>query len=157
VAEFLVRNSKLGRKFDPQTTVGDLSQALGMPEEDVRLAFLDLSDAGLVEKSKEIGSQRYWPNTSLFVEFDKHFLDFDNEKDAIVLANRLVGENVSMSKIEDVAKQFADWPPRRLNSALNYLEGAGVIDAITTLNSGPWVMFKLRVTDRTRRFVRDHG
>jgi len=48
-------------------------------------------------------------------------------------------------------------PPRRSNSARNYLDGAKLIQPLKALNSGPWVMVVLRVTDYMRRFVRDHG
>lgn len=157
VAEYLVLNSKLGRKFDPQVLLADLAKTLGLPEEDVRLGALDLSEAGLIEKSREIGSQRYWPLPGLFVEFDRHFLNFDNEKDAIALANWLISQNIRDLKIEDLAPNFSGWEPRRLNSALAYLEEAKLIDATKTINSGPWLVYRLRVTDHTRRFVRDHG
>jgi hypothetical protein len=55
-----------------------------------------------------------------------------------------------------LAEQFPDWPPRRLNSALNYLDGAKLVEPLKALDSGPWVMVCLRVTDQTRWFVRDH-
>jgi hypothetical protein len=157
IAEHLVCNSKLGRKFDPQVVVAALAEALGLPEEDIRLGALDLADVGLIERSKESGSNRFWPNTSLFVEFDRHFLDFDNEKDALAVANWLVSQGLSKITIDELSGQFADWTPRRMNSALNYLDGANLIDAVKVLSSGPWVMLRLRVTDQTRRFVRDHG
>lgn len=71
IAEHLVRNSVHGRKHDPQVTVKEMTETLSLPEEDVRLGALDLEDSGLIERSKEIGSKRFWPTTSLFVEFDR--------------------------------------------------------------------------------------
>ena len=59
--------------------------------------------------------------------------------------------------IADLAAQLSDWTPRRLNSALNYLDAAKLIQPLRALDSGPWTMVCLRVTDQTRRFVRDHG
>jgi hypothetical protein len=64
VAKHLVQSSKLGQKFDPQVTVASVAQATGLPEEDVRLAVLDLTSNGLVEETKEIGSDRFWPTIS---------------------------------------------------------------------------------------------
>jgi hypothetical protein len=52
VAEHLVRNSKLGRKFDPQEKVASVGKATGLPEEDIRLGVLDQAGNGLVEKSR---------------------------------------------------------------------------------------------------------
>lgn len=157
VAEHLVRNSKLGRKFDPQVTVTSVAEATGLSEEDIRLGILDLSGNGLVEESKGIGSNYFWPKTSLFVEFDRYFLDFDPKQDAVALANWLVSQKIEAIDIRGLAEQFSDWPPRRLNSALNYLDDAKLIHPLKALDSGPWVMVHLRVTDHTRRFVRDHG
>ena len=58
VAEHLVRTSKLGRKFDPQAAVASVAEATGLPEEDVRIGVLDLSDSGLVERSRELAQHR---------------------------------------------------------------------------------------------------
>ena len=157
VAEYLVRNSETGRKFEPQTTVAEVAKATGLPEEDIRLGVLDLKDNALVEKSQTIGSDRFWPNIGLFVEFDRHFMDFDNERDAVVVANWLVSEKTAQITTEKIAAHFAEWTPRQLNSALNYLDEAKVINARKAINQGPWTMMGLMVTDRTLRFVRDHG
>jgi hypothetical protein len=156
-AEHLVRSSKLGRKFDPLVTVASVAQATGLPEEDIRLGVLDLAGNGLVEETKEIGSDRFWPTISLFVEFDQYFLDFNPKQDAIAIANWLVSQKIEAIDIKDLAQQFPDWQPRRLNSALNYLDDAKLVHPLKALDSGPWVMVCLRVTDHTRRFVRDHG
>ncbi|MER8600508.1 hypothetical protein NKI41_29985 [Mesorhizobium sp. M0601] len=157
VAEYLVRQSKHGSKFDPQVSVSEVAVALELPEEDVRLAVLDLREAGLVEESAELRSEAFWPTSGLFVEFDRHFLDFDNEQDAIAIANWVVSNGVATIVIDDLSKTFPDWPPRCLNSALSFLEGGALINARHFINQKSWVMHSLTVTDRTRRFARDHG
>ena len=157
IAEHLVRSSELGRKFDPQVTVTSVAQVTGLPEEDIRLGVLDLSGNGLVEESKEIGSDRFWPTSSLFVEFDQYFLDFTPKNDAIAVANWLVSQNIEGIDIKTLAEKFPDWPARRLNSALSYLDDAKLIHPLKAMDGGPWGMTLLRVTDHTRRFVRDHG
>jgi hypothetical protein len=158
VAEYLVRNSELAKKFDPQTNVTEVAQATELPEEDIRLGVLDLAGNGMVEESKSLSRNgAFWPNTSLFVEFDRHFLDFNPKQDAIAVANWLVSQKIEGIEIKKLAEHFPEWPPRRLNSALNYLDGAKLVQPLKALDSGPWVMMLLRVTDHTRRFVRDHG
>ncbi|RWI48090.1 MAG: TIR domain-containing protein [Mesorhizobium sp.] len=157
VAEYLVRKSKQGTKFDPQIHVSQVAEALGFPEGDVRLAILDLSEAGLVEESATIDSEAFWPTPGLFVEFDRHFLDFDNEQDAIAVANWVISNGARSIKIDDLSKNFPDWLPRRMNSALSFLEEGALIQAQHILDQKPWAMHSLTVTDRTRRFVRDHG
>ena len=158
VAEHLVRNSKHGRKFDPQVRIAGVAEATGLPEEDIRLGMLDLESSSLVERSRERGpNATFYPTTGLFVEFDQHFLDFNPKQDAIAVANWLVSQKIEGIDIKDLAAHFSDWQPRRLNSALNYLTGAKLIHPLEALGSNPWVMIHLNVTDHTRRFVRDHG
>lgn len=93
----------------------------------------------------------------MFVEFDQHFLGFDSRRDAIAVANWLVSQKIDGINIAELAPHFSDWPVRRLNSALNYLDDAKLIHPIKAVNSSPWTMHCLGVTDRTRRFARDHG
>ncbi|MGM5022148.1 toll/interleukin-1 receptor domain-containing protein [Tardiphaga sp. 367_B4_N1_1] len=157
IAEHLVRSSELGRKFDPQVTVASVARATGLPEEDIRLGALDLMGNGLVEETKEIGSDRFWPTNSLFVEFDQYFLDFTPRQDAVAVANWLVSEKVEAIEIKILAEKFPNWQARRLNSALSYLDDAKLVHPLKAMDGGPWVMTLLRVTDHTRRFVRDHG
>jgi hypothetical protein len=159
VAEHLVRTSELGRKFDPQVTVASVAEATGLPEEDTRIGVLDLADSGLVERSQVLDptTEYFWPTDALFVEFDRHFLDFDSEQDAISIANRVVSQKVEFVGAADLATMFPEWAPRRINSALNYLDGAKLIDSLKALDTGPWTMVGFRVTDQTRRFVRDRG
>ena len=152
-----MRTSQLGRKFDPQVTIASVAEATGLPEEDIRIGVLDLADSGLVERSQGLGSDLLWPMISLFVEFDRHFLDFNSEQDAVAIANRLVSQKIEFIGTDDLAALFSDWTPRRLNSALNYLDDAKLIQPLKALDLGPWIMKCLRVTDQTRRFVRDHG
>ena len=157
VAEFLVRNSEFGRKFDPQATIATVAQATGLPEENVSLGVLDLVESGLVERSKTISSDSFWPQIGLFVEFDRHFLDFNPKQDALAVATWLVSQKIEGIDAAKLAEQFPDCSARRLNSALNYLDEAKLIQPLKAMGSGPWVMVHLRVTDRTRRFVRDQA
>ena len=158
VAEYLVRNSECGGEMDPQANVAAVSAATGLPAEDVELGVLDLSEAGLVKCLRGMMSlECFWPETGLFVEFDQHFLGFDNKRDAIAVANWLVSQKIDGIDMAELAPHFPDWPVRRLNSALNYLDDAKLIHPIKAIDSSPWTMHCLHVSDRTRRFVRDHG
>ena len=129
-----------------------------LPEEDVKLGVLDLSEAGLVKVLRGMmGLDCFWPDTGLFVEFDHHFLGLDSRRDAIAVANWLVSQKIDGINITELAPYFSDWSVRRLNSALNYLDNAKLIDPLKAIDSNPWTMHCLHVTDHTRRFVRDHG
>jgi hypothetical protein len=157
VAEHLVRTSQFGRKFDPQETIPSLAEATGLPEEDIRMGVLDLAESGLVERRQSLNAEAFWPTDGLFAEFDRHFLNFDSKQDAIAIANFVVSQKAEAIGIAELAKHLGDWPPRRMNSALSYLDGARLVHPLKAMDSGPWSMVCFRVTDRTRRFVRDHG
>jgi len=157
VGEHFTRTSKLGRKFDPQLRVTEIAAATGLPEQDVRLALLDLVDAGLIEKSKALSDPSYYPVESFFVEFDSRFLDFDSQKDAVAVANWIVSNGSQRLKTEQIAQAFPQFTTRRLNSALNYLEKVKAIDARHYLGGGDWAFSALTADDRILRFVRQHA
>jgi hypothetical protein len=70
---------------------------------------------------------------------------------------RGAGPTTRITSVLAHSKHFPDWPVRRLNSALNYLDNAKLIHPLKALDSSPWTTVCLHVTDRTRRFARDHG
>lgn len=158
VAEHLVRSSANGVPMDPMADFARVAEATGLPEADVRLGVLDLEDAGLIERSKQIRGTKFWPRVGLFVEFDRHFLGFDTRADAVALANWLLSHDIDAIKVQRLYDDsFSDWGVRRFNSALLYLEDARLVETLKTLQQGPFPVRQLSVTDRTRRFVRDHG
>lgn len=157
VAEHLVRSSKVGRVFDPRTDINRVAEATGLPEADVRLGVLDLADAGLIERSRTSTSESFWPKAALFVEFDRHFMDFDNHEDGGAIANLLVNEEIRQIKAKDLAERFSEWEPRRLNSAIQYLEAVRAINVYRTLDTGPWAVWQINTNERTLKFVRNRG
>jgi len=157
VAEYLVRNSKFGTKHDPMTTPGKISAAIGLPVEDVRFGAMELRDARLVEESQEINGDTFWPEVALFVEFDRHFLDFVPADDAAQIAHRVINEGIRQIKAADLAIKFPDWSTRRLNSALNHLEVNRLVQPLHGIGSAPYTMMLFTVTDYTRRFARDRS
>jgi hypothetical protein len=158
VAEYLVTHSVNGGAMDPMTQMSTIAAETTLGEEDIRLGVLDLMDAGLVGRSGEVGSGVIWPLRGLFVEFDRYALGFDTKADALAVANRVLSENFEGIRLDDeFLGWFPGWTVRRLNGALHYLEDAKLIDAQHSLGQRPWAMLEFYVTDRTRRFVRDHG
>jgi hypothetical protein len=158
VAEHLVRESENGVEHDPQLEFSAIGSGTGLPEEDVRLGVLDLSEAGLV-KSQEWGEDEgvVWPLAGLFVEFNQHVFQLDSKTDALAIASWLVGQGVDGADATEVAGAFPDWPVRRLNGALNYLDAANIVKSLKGYDGRPYAMVCLHVTDKTRRFVRDNS
>jgi hypothetical protein len=157
VAEYLVRNTKNGVDHELQTSPAKISEATGLPEQDVRFGVLELNDANLIDESNEIGSVAFWAKPALFAEFDSHFLDFVTSDDAIAIAHRLVNDNVRQIQIKELATQFPDWKPRRINSALSYLVGKRLVQPTYAIGSAPYTMVCVCVTEYTRRFCRENS
>lgn len=157
VAEQFVRGSKFGLNMDPQVKVSELAKITGLPEDDISLGILDLEESGLIESDQCIGDDNwFWPKIGLFVEFDRQFLGFDTRADAVAIATWLVNQKIDGIEIDQLATHFPDWTPRRINSALNFLDEAEHIQSYAYLGTRQWTISELHVTDRTRRFVRDH-
>lgn len=47
-------------------------------------------------------------------------MPFDPKDDALIIANRLIGEGVEDAETEQLAESLG-WEPRRMNSAICYL------------------------------------
>ena len=157
VAEFVARKSEHGRAIDPQLDFASVADATGLSEEDVRLGVLDLKEAGLVKSSETIGRNSFWPLAPFFVEFDKHFLGFDNKADAVAIATYLINQKFDGADAQHIAGQFPDWPVRRLNGALNYLAERRLVQSVKGFDGLPYALTALHINDRTRRFVRENA
>ena len=155
VAQLLVKKSEHATSLDPMMQPDEIAEATGIAPADVRLGILDLRDAGLLWQSDH-GDLSVAPMGSLFVEFDASVMPFDPEADALTIANRLIGEGVEDAQTEQLAESLG-WEPRRMNSALCYLERAGVIDARHSLAYEPWRAVYLTAGDETLRFVRSRA
>lgn len=111
----------------------------------------------MLQRSHEIGHSCFWPLIALFNEFDSRFLDFDNGRDAVSLANWLVSNNRTSIKTRELAVAFPEFSVRRLNSALNYLEGTQAVEVERYMDGGQFTYSAMRVTERTRRFVKNRS
>ena len=58
---------------------------------------------------------------------------------AIAVANWLVSQKIDGINVAELAPHFPDWPVRRLNSALNYLDNAKLIHPLKAIDSSPWI------------------
>jgi len=154
IGRHLIEASENAMPQDPIRTVEQLAAATGLQIDDVRVAVLDLKDAGYLWEGAipgHVAAER-----GLFVEFDEAFMSFSPAEDARVVANRMVSADERVIETSRLAEELA-WPPRRMNSVICYLERAGVIETRHALASKPWRSVQLIRTDRTLRFARSHG
>jgi hypothetical protein len=150
----IVETSAYAMVVDPIVTLEDLPTSLNLAPDDLRIALLDLKDGGYLREMDIRG--HFAPQPALFVAFDEAFMPFSPREDAGVLANRMMtGEDRAVD-----TRRLADelgWEPRRINSAICYLERAGAIKTWTALASAPWRAVQLVRTVDTLRFARNHA
>lgn len=135
-------------------TLEGLAQALDIAPDDLRIALLDLVDAGFLREMNVRG--HYLPEPALFVDFDEEFMPFSPAADARTIANRMVAEEERAVNTRLLAEELG-WEPRRINSAICYLERAGAVHSRHALASAPWRSVQLVRTDQTLRFARRQG
>jgi len=154
VGRHLVEASVDGMPHDPILTVEQLAAATGLGLDDTKVAVLDLKDAGYLWEGRipgHVAAER-----ALFAEFDEVYMPFSPAEDARSVANRMVNKDDRVTGTQALAEELG-WAPRRMNSAICYLERAGVIEQRHALASKPWRSVQLIRTDRTLRFARNHG
>lgn len=154
VGRHIVETSVSAMAVDPMITLAGLAGALTIAEDDLRIALLDLRGGGYLRELNARG--HYAPTPALFVGFDEAFMPFNPKDDAGVLANRIMNGETRSVQTKQLAEELG-WEPRRINSAICYLERAGAIETWTALASAPWRAVKLLRTDETLRFARNHA
>lgn len=154
IGRHIVENSTNATVGELPITLDGICTAIDIACDDARIALLDLLEAGYVSKTNARGY--YLPAAPLFVDFDEAFMPFSPKADAQTVANKVVSgkENAVSTKL--LAEELG-WQPRRINSAICYLERAGAIESRHTLGSAPWRSLHLVQTDRTLRFARQHS
>ena len=154
VGEHIVKTSVGAMVVDPMVTLESLQEAMDLTADDLRIAVLDLKDGGYLREMNARG--HYAPQPALFVDFDEAFMPFSPSEDARVLANRLMTGDRSQAETKLLAEELG-WEPRRINSAICYLERVGAVRTYVALASAPWRAVQLVRTDETLRFARNHA
>ena len=154
VGKHIIEKSAHAMLVDPIVTLDALIAELDLSPDDVRIALLDLRGGGYLREMNARGHCA--PEPALFVDFDEAFMPFSPRADAGVLANRIMAGAGREAETKLLAEELG-WEPRRINSAICYLERAGAIRTWTALASAPWRAVKLVRTDETLRFARNHA
>jgi hypothetical protein len=148
IAKAFVTATKVARKFDPWINLEELVKQTGLSEEDVIDAVHELR--GMVGVHRE---GVYYPESELFVVFDRFTMPWNPKDDALVLAADLLNDNEFPTASADIAARYG-WDARRLNPALAFLENRKLIRSRSFLGQGDWVVAAIYKTDATRRFVK---
>lgn len=154
VGRHIVETSVNAMVSDPVVTFDDLAPLLDLAPDELRIALLDLKDGGFLREMNIRG--HYAPQPALFVDFDEAFMSFSPKDDAKIVANRMVTGDDRATDTKLLAQELG-WQPRRINSAICYLERVGAILTRHALASAPWRAVQLVRTDDTLRFARNHA
>lgn len=151
VAKVFVEKSKTGRGFDPQYSPEELAKLTGLTSLDIRDAIHELEGLATFHGYSDKGTVR--PESRLFAEFDAFWQPWKPEQDALVLAADLANDPAFPSSPAAIADRYK-WLPRRLNPAMTYLINEGAVQASMGGPATEFVVFRIRATDDTRRFVK---
>jgi len=145
IAEIFAKESHSGHVLDPQRTIDELMERTGLTKNDVKDALHEM------RHYLHVSHDRTWPQNNFFVEFDKHYMSWDAEKDALRLAADIVNDETFPASPAEIDKIYG-WGPRRLNPALTYLKDRDLASIHSTMGS-QYLTYRVLGTDSTRRFV----
>jgi hypothetical protein len=149
IAKVFVEETEEAMFGDPQKSMSDLAAAVHVSEDDVEDALYELRD--LVTVSFD----RVLPKPDLFATFDKHFMEWSPEEDALRIAADLVNDPSMPIDTGQVAQRYG-WEPRRMNPALAYLLARKLIVDYQVFAS-QYNSIRIVKTDATRRFVKSRS
>jgi hypothetical protein len=108
ISKIFVEQTKTAMFGDPQKRVEDLAIAVEASEDDVEDALRELRDYVTVSAGRAM------PKGELFAEFDKYFMDWSPEFDALKIAADLVNDSNFPHDTAEVAGRYG-WETRRIN------------------------------------------
>ncbi|WP_244602747.1 toll/interleukin-1 receptor domain-containing protein [Mesorhizobium delmotii] len=149
IAKIFVEETSDAMFSHPQKGVDELAAAVEASEEDIEDALHELRD--LVS----VSFGRVLPKEDLFATFDKHFMDWSPEDDALRIAADLINDPSMPHDTAQVAQRYG-WEPRRINPALAYLMARKLIVDYQVLAS-QYNSIRVVKTDATRRFVKSRS
>jgi len=153
VAKEFVLATEFARKYDPWIDVDTLMEKTGLSHEDLVDAIQELT--GLVDNLHEY-RVNYFPEAELFVKFDKFWMGWDPETDALKLAADMVNDKDFPTSPEFIGARYG-WDSRRLNPAMSYLMNRKLADGYQVLESTTWGLHEIEGNDATRRFLKSRN
>jgi hypothetical protein len=150
VAEQFVMASESALFGDLQLGVDELASRTGLSEDDVRDALHELRDLFTTSCDNALAKDE------LFVQFDKHFHDWDPAADALRIAADLLNDETFPGATPEIAKRYG-WPARRLNPAIAFLINRSLIVNSKALGIQPWLTSWVQKNEATRRFVKSRS
>ncbi|MET4573283.1 hypothetical protein ABIA68_002141 [Stenotrophomonas rhizophila] len=150
IAEHFINQSRNGEFGDVNSDEERIAERTSLSREDVIDALHEL------RRWLKIGYGSVLVRETFYAEFDRYWKPWIPADDALRLAADLVNDTNFPSAPEQIAQRYG-WEPRRLNPAMAYLEERDAVQLSRALATSPYIGFKIRRTDATRRFVRSRA
>lgn len=151
MARLFVERSTNATRLDPNFSIAELSEELGLSHDDIRDAVHELK--GYLENHRD---NVIYAKDGLFAHFDRYWMPWDTDDDALRVATGLVNDPDFPKQPEDQARVLG-WTARRLNPAIALLADRGLIKELRSHTGGPWQFATMIKTDATRRFVKSRN
>lgn len=136
VAKLFVQKSKYGRFADPQISTEDIAEITGLSVDDTHDALFELSP---FFKDTSI---HVLVKSTLFAEFDHHWMDWDTRDDALRLAADIINDDDFPSDCGEIAEHYG-WDARRLNPVATYLHERDLIMDYNVMGNGNFDMMRI--------------
>ncbi|MCP5214331.1 MAG: toll/interleukin-1 receptor domain-containing protein [Pseudomonadales bacterium] len=152
IANVFCSKSETGTSHDPMLEMDDLVQETGLTQKDI--------EDGLYELRPFFKEEHYSiiPENELFVEFDKAFMGWEPDKDALRMASAILNDERFPTSLTEIAEKF-DWSPRRINPAVNYLINRNICRDDEIMGIHPWAQHRIqeKQSGSIRRFVKSRS
>ena len=135
--------------MEPSFTTEEIAEKTGLTSDDTVDALYELR-AFIRDDHYAIS-----PNSHMFVEFDKAFMEWEPEADALRIAAASLNDTSFPSIVSNIAKSF-DWSTRRINPAVNYLVDRDICRETEECGIYPWAQHYIdeKKDGAIRRFVK---
>lgn len=148
IAKLYVEQTKNALRFDPQYSPAEVAAQTDLSVEDVEDALHELRDVMHIHSADLIVAE-----TELYARFDHFWKDWNPAEDAVTLASGLLNEAGFPTSSRQISERL-NWTPRRLNSALGYLDHRDLVHARKAMGDPDYVIFSVSPTAATRRFFK---
>ncbi len=149
IANVFCEQSETGTCSDPILSMEKVIELSGLCHEDVEDALYEL------RSFFKDDHHHVHPESELFVEFDKAFMGWDSEKDALRIASSILNDDSFPTNVDKIASRF-EWTPRRINPAINYLINRDICRDTEIMGTHPWAQPYVdeKQSGSIRRFVK---
>jgi Mn-dependent DtxR family transcriptional regulator len=157
IGKLLAQKSENALNADISLRPEEIGKELGLNDNEMALAVDELEEEGMVElvRTSSMGKAGFsyiFAQSELFFKIDPIVKGWDPKEDAKMVAVVAVNRNKPYVRSQELAEDLK-WEPRRLNSALQFLELHGYVDVSKAMGSAPYCRDGFAITSRTKRFA----